>query len=86
MENYDTEFIAVCDIDDKALDAAYITTSVNLHRIPLIIAAERGLHIFFEKPIATTIEDCFETKIAIKQASVKSLVAYNNRWNPFLYG
>ena len=105
-QHQDAELVAVCDIDDKALDkaaknygvrcykdwkellnqeeldAAYIATPDDTHRMPTILAAERGLHILIEKPLATKIEDCFEMKSAIEKAGVKSLVAYNNRWNP----
>src|SRR4030042_4870713 len=69
-------------LNQEELDAAYIATPDDAHRMPTILAAERGLHILIEKPLATKIEDCFEMKRALEKAGVKSLVAYNNRWNP----
>ena len=69
-------------LDQEKPDAAYIATPDNMHKIPTILAAEKGVHTLIEKPLATTVEDCLAMKKAIENTNVKSLVAYNNRWNP----
>src|SRR5512135_1810594 len=44
-------------LETPGLEAVVIATPDNLHREPCELAAERGLDIFLEKPIAMTVED-----------------------------
>ncbi len=43
---------------DDALDAVYISTPVYLHCNQVIAAAERGLHVLCDKPMALTPDEC----------------------------
>ena len=43
---------------DPDLDAIYVSTPVNLHCEQVIAAAERGLHVLCDKPMALTTEEC----------------------------
>ena len=45
-------------LSDSALDAIYVSTPVNLHCEQVIAAAERGLHVLCDKPMALTSEAC----------------------------
>ncbi len=45
---------------DDALDAIYVSTPVHLHCEQVIAAAERGLHILCDKPMALTPQECQE--------------------------
>ena len=45
---------------DNALDAIYVSTPVHLHREQVIAAAERGLHVLCDKPMARTPQECTE--------------------------
>ena len=45
-------------LSDSALDAIYVSTPVNLHCDQVIAAAERGLHVLCDKPMALTPEAC----------------------------
>ena len=45
------------DLLDKGLDAVCINTDNNVHAEQTIAAAERGCHVYCEKPIALTVED-----------------------------
>ena len=45
---------------DDALDAIYVSTPVHLHCEQVIAAAERGLHVLCDKPMALTPEECRE--------------------------
>src|SRR5207244_3684269 len=52
------------------------------HREAVEAAAERGLAILVEKPLATTLEDAAAMAAAVRQAGVLCQVAFENRWNP----
>ena len=45
-------------LSDDALDAIYISTPVYLHCEQVIAAAERGLHVLCDKPMALTPQEC----------------------------
>ena len=45
---------------DTALDAIYVSTPVHLHCEQVIAAAERGLHVLCDKPMALTPQECTE--------------------------
>jgi predicted dehydrogenase len=45
-------------IDDEQLDIVCVLTPALTHREVTRIAAERGIHVLCEKPMAVTIEDC----------------------------
>src|SRR5690554_3762607 len=42
------------------LDAVIVATPNHLHKEPVIKAAQRKIHVFCEKPIALSFEDCDE--------------------------
>jgi predicted dehydrogenase len=53
-----------------------------LHRESVEAAAERGLAILVEKPLATTLQDAEAMAGAVQRAGVLCQVAFENRWNP----
>lgn len=57
------------------IDAVIITTPTNVHREVLIAAAQAGKHIFTEKVLAPTLQECNEILVAIKQSGVKLTVS-----------
>jgi len=48
-----------------------------------ILAAERGVHLFIEKPVALTLEKGLEVWEAIERAGVLSCVGYQLRYTPY---
>jgi predicted dehydrogenase len=64
------------------LDAVSVATPDASHADIVIRAAERGLHILVEKPLATTVEECKAMVAAADKAGVILLVDWHNRWNP----
>ncbi|MDU8070366.1 MAG: Gfo/Idh/MocA family oxidoreductase, partial [Gemella haemolysans] len=40
------------------VDCVIVATPSNLHREPVLLAAKNGKHVFCEKPIALSYEDC----------------------------
>ena len=47
-------------LSDDALNAIYVSTPVHLHCEQVIAAAERGLHVLCDKPMALTPHECTE--------------------------
>jgi len=58
------------------IDAVYIALPNNLHRDYAVRAAEAGVHILCEKPLAVTSTECDEIIRAARQNRVKLMVAY----------
>ncbi len=69
-------------LDKEKLDAVIICTPDRLHRQPAEAAAERGVHLLIEKPIARTIENS-EAIIASAAANgVVLMTAHLLRFDP----
>jgi len=58
------------------VDAVYIATPNSLHAEYAIRAAQAGLHVLVEKPMAVTEEQCERMAEAARAAGVKLMVAY----------
>lgn len=78
--------VPVHESDDElfahALDAAVIATPDFAHAAPAVAAAEAGLDLLVEKPLATTAEDAIAIERAVRRAGVQGYVAFENRWSP----
>ncbi len=61
-------------------DFCCIVTPPAAHKEGVLLAAERGMDILSEKPIADTWEDCVEIYRAVKRAGVKMEVIQNYRY------
>ncbi len=73
-----TDWRAVVDKED--VDAVDICLPHDLHAEVAIAAAQMGKHIFVEKPIATTLEDGWRMVRAARQANVRLMVAFVERF------
>src|SRR5262249_31315747 len=58
------------------IDAVYIALPNHLHRDFAVRAAQAGIHVLCEKPMAVTVEDCEAMIHAAAQHRVKLMVAY----------
>jgi predicted dehydrogenase/threonine dehydrogenase-like Zn-dependent dehydrogenase len=65
---------------DKDIDAVLIATRHHLHAEMAIAAARSGKHIFIEKPLALTLEDCQKVCEAVADAGVLLTVGFNRRF------
>jgi predicted dehydrogenase len=74
------EYEACLDRDD--VDAVYIAVPNHLHREYTVRAAERGVHVLCEKPMAGTEEDCRAMIQACDAAGVQLMVAYRLHLEP----
>ena len=53
-----------------------------VHEEPCVMAAENGIHILCEKPLARTTEESKRMWDAVKENQVKAMVAFNYRFVP----
>lgn len=64
----------------KDLDAVIISLPHFLHKESAVHAAESGLHIFIEKPLARSVLECKEIKEAVQKNNVKLVIGHNYRF------
>jgi predicted dehydrogenase len=64
------------------LDAVYVATPDPHHRKPFIAAADAGVAIIVEKPLATNADDADAMLAAAKRNGVVAQVNFSNRFNP----
>jgi predicted dehydrogenase len=62
--------------DSGVIDAVYIATPNTEHTEWVIRAAEAGLHVLCEKPLATSVRDCERMIDACERNNVKLMTAY----------
>ena len=70
---------------DASIDGVSIATPDFAHTEIAIGMAKAGKHLLIEKPIATTVADGEAIVAAAKQAGVKVMVDFHNRWNPVFH-
>jgi predicted dehydrogenase len=74
------------DLEDclarEDVDALYIATPNTEHVDPCVRAARAGVHVFVEKPMATSEDDCWKMIRACEDAGVKLMVAYRLHFEP----
>ncbi|MGE5221829.1 MAG: Gfo/Idh/MocA family protein [Omnitrophica WOR_2 bacterium] len=78
-------FTSIDRLLDEGLDGISVATPDNAHAEIVLKAAERGMHILVEKPLATTVEECTAMVTAAEKAGVILMVDWHNRWNPPIY-
>lgn len=70
-------------LKNTEIDAIIIATGADAHKEQCIKACEAQKHIFCEKPLAKTIEDCKEIEKAVEQNSAKLFtVGFMRRFDP----
>lgn len=69
-------------IDNPDIDVVYIVLPNNMHKDFTLRAAKAGKHVYVEKPMAITPEDCREMISACDEAQVKLGVAYRLQFEP----
>ena len=67
-------------LDEAEMDAIYCSLPPFAHSDAEIIAAERGCHLFVEKPVVMDIETGIRIAEAIRDAGVMSCVGYQSRY------
>jgi UDP-N-acetylglucosamine 3-dehydrogenase len=69
-------------LTDASIDAVSIVTMWDQHTEPAIAALEAGKHVFLEKPMASTVEDCNKIIAAAKRSKGILLIGHICRFNP----
>ena len=67
-------------LDKEDLTAMYVSVPTFAHTDAEILAAQKGIHLFLEKPVAPTMEKAVEILEAIRKAGVLSCVGYQVRY------
>lgn len=65
---------------EQSLDALYVCVPPHAHEGAEERAAEKGIHLFVEKPVARTLERARQVEAAIHKAGVLSAVGYHFRY------
>jgi len=70
-------------LDDKDIDFALIVSRNAEHAPQTVAALNAGKHVFVEKPMALSIEECKEIEEAVKRTGKALSVGFNRRFSPF---
>lgn len=68
--------------EKETLDAVLICSSTDTHAQLIEAAAERGLHIFCEKPIDQELSKIDRALACVKKVGVKLQIGFNRRFDP----
>ena len=81
-ENLTKDYMQI--LDDPEVQGVLILTVHNVREKIIREAAERGKHIFVEKPMSTTVRESYEIMKIIQQHGVKLVVGFNRRCAPIV--
>ncbi len=70
-------------LNDENIDAVIIATRHNQHAQQAIDALNAGKHVFIEKPMAITTEECQAIYKAVKTSGKRLMVGFNRRFAPY---
>ena len=70
----------VLSLDD--LDGVVVNAPTSMHKDVMVAAAKAGKHIFTEKALAITVDECDEIIDAVNAAGVKFMISLPSRCNP----
>jgi predicted dehydrogenase len=71
-------------IEKEKLDGVIISLPNELHAPVGSACAERGLHLFVEKPIASTVEEAEKLIASTRNNAVHLLIGHHRRFNPMV--
>lgn len=70
---------ALCKLQE--VEVIYIATPHQLHAEHVALAAQHGKHIWVEKPMAISLEECTRMMAACQQAGVQMMVGHSHSFN-----
>lgn len=68
-------------LDDPEIEAVLICSSTDTHADLVMAAAEKGKHVFCEKPVDLTVAKVKRALAAVEKAGVKLQVGFNRRFD-----
>lgn len=66
----------------KELDAVVIDSESSKHLEHVRAAAERGVHVFCEKPIGSSLKMALEIRDVVRRSGILFTTGFNSRFNP----
>lgn len=69
-------------LDEVKPDGVALATPPKVHAEQTVLAAERGVHVFCEKPMAPSIADCDQMIEACAKAGVTLMIGFKKRFYP----
>ncbi len=69
-------------VDDPEVDFLKVSTPHDMHKPIALAAAAAGKHVFCEKPMAMSLEDCWEIVRAVQRGGIRFCVDMNRRMAP----
>ena len=66
---------------DPDIDAVVVVTPTQFHHDVVLAAAAAGKHVFCEKPMASTEQECDEMIEACRKANVKLQIGFMRRFD-----
>ena len=79
VEKHYTDYRDACDDDD--IDAVCIATPTYTHSEIAVACAKAGKHIFCEKPMAITLDECDRMMEAVRESHVKLQIGFMRRFD-----
>lgn len=76
---------AVHDLDEflkQDMDCAFLLTPKTIRKEYLLPLLESGLHVFCEKPLATTLDECYQMADISAKSGRIVMVGFNRRYAP----
>lgn len=70
-------------LNDSDIDVILISSASNNHAKETIAALNAGKHVFVEKPMAVSIEECRDIYKAVKESQKQVCVGFNRRFAPY---
>ncbi|UDQ97156.1 Gfo/Idh/MocA family oxidoreductase [Lentisphaerota bacterium WC36G] len=71
-------------LDNEKLDAVFITSPDYFHYEQAKLALEKNIHVFLEKPLAISEEECHNLVQIAHKSTAKIMVGHNLRYMPFI--
>lgn len=72
----------LADLADLGVVAAFVTLPNAYHAPVVLDALDRGLHVFSEKPMATTLEAGRQIRERVRRSGRVYQMGFNRRWAP----
>ncbi|MBM3240144.1 Gfo/Idh/MocA family oxidoreductase [Candidatus Poribacteria bacterium] len=69
-------------IEENDLDCLVVVTPTYTHAEVTVDAANAGLHVFCEKPMAITLQECDKMLAAAERNNVKLMIGFVRRFQP----
>lgn len=70
-------------LEDQSVETVLITSRNQQHASQALAALEAGKHVFVEKPMALTVDECRALEKAVAQSGKHLTVGFNRRFAPF---